>query len=173
VPRRRRPAFHRPSHRPWLEALEDSGLLSAGALDPTFGNGAGYVTTAVTNYNSFANAVRIQPDGKIIAAGTTNTGTSDNFAVARYNNAILLLLVILLFIFFTIFLLPLLLLVFWPYAALLLISGTSRLQPAGGGIAGVPPCGAAEFRLTCRRVHLYTIFGVGPAAVRIILERGS
>ena len=42
---RRRPAFRRPSHRLRLEALEDRCLLSAGALDPTFGNGAGYVIT--------------------------------------------------------------------------------------------------------------------------------
>jgi uncharacterized delta-60 repeat protein len=76
-----------------VEALEDRCLLSAGALDPTFGNGAGYVTTAVTNGEDIAHAVLIQPDGKIVAAGEGNTlskpGVSGPtlFAVARYNPA--------------------------------------------------------------------------------------
>jgi uncharacterized delta-60 repeat protein len=90
---RRRPAFHRPSCRPRLEALEDRCLLSAGALDPTFGNGAGYVTTSLTNSGDNANSVLIQPDGKIILVGdaTTVTGKGVNtqwiYAVglARYN----------------------------------------------------------------------------------------
>jgi uncharacterized delta-60 repeat protein len=85
--RRRRPAFR----RPLLEALEDRCLLSAGALDPTFGNGAGYVTTAGTNAWDAADAVLIQPDGKIVAAGNgfnnSKGGASspELFTVARYN----------------------------------------------------------------------------------------
>lgn len=43
-------------------------LAAAGGLDPTFGNG-GKVTTYVSNSNSFANAVAVQPDGKIVVAG--------------------------------------------------------------------------------------------------------
>src|SRR5437868_1555324 len=61
-----------PSHKPRLEVLEDRCLLSAGALDPTFGSGAGYVTTSVSNGDNGASAALIQPDGKILAAGTAN-----------------------------------------------------------------------------------------------------
>jgi uncharacterized delta-60 repeat protein len=82
---RRRPAFHRPSHRPRLEALEDRCLLSAGALDTTFGNGAGYVTTSISSGNDIARVALIQPDGKIVATGEANPSTGRSFAVARYN----------------------------------------------------------------------------------------
>jgi uncharacterized delta-60 repeat protein len=90
---RRRPAFHRPSCRPRLEALEERCLLSAGALDPTFGNGAGYVTTTLTNSNDDALSALIQPDGKIIAVGQAGTITrsrglyQETYAVGlvRYN----------------------------------------------------------------------------------------
>jgi uncharacterized delta-60 repeat protein len=71
-----------PSRRPHLEALEDRCLLSAGALDPTFGAGAGYVTTSLSRGSDVAWAVLIQPwDGKIVAAGTTSSG----MALTRYN----------------------------------------------------------------------------------------
>jgi uncharacterized delta-60 repeat protein len=85
---RRRPAFHRPSHRPRLEALEGRCLLSAGALDPTFGNGAGYVTTSPTTGADLARAALIQTDGKILAAGTVyvtkGSSSTEEFGVARY-----------------------------------------------------------------------------------------
>ena len=56
-----------------------------GTLDTSF-NGTGIVVTDLlgTNTNDFAYAASLQPDGKIVAAGAINTGTSD-FAVARYN----------------------------------------------------------------------------------------
>jgi uncharacterized delta-60 repeat protein len=80
------------SFRPRLEALEDRCLLSAGALDPTFGNGAGYVTTSPSNGNDSAFSALVQPDGKVVAAGTAdlvnakkNVLTAEDFAVARYN----------------------------------------------------------------------------------------
>jgi uncharacterized delta-60 repeat protein len=62
---------------------------AGGSLDPTFGNGAGYVATSVGTYGSGAEAVLIQPDGKILAAGTADLGTNDAvppevFAVVRY-----------------------------------------------------------------------------------------
>jgi uncharacterized delta-60 repeat protein len=90
---RRRPAFHRPSCRPRLEALEDRCLLSAGALDPTFGNGAGYATTSLTNSNDDGFSALIQPDGKIIAVGQAETITklrglyqaTYGVALVRYN----------------------------------------------------------------------------------------
>jgi uncharacterized delta-60 repeat protein len=82
VPRR----AHVSSVRPRLEALEDRCLLSAGSLDPTFGNGAGYVTTSTSAYDDGARTVLIQPNGDIVAVG--NAGTSSNtyeFGVERYN----------------------------------------------------------------------------------------
>jgi uncharacterized delta-60 repeat protein len=56
-----------------------------GDLDPGFGVG-GKITTNIGNIGG-ANAVRLQPDGKIVAAGQgdTNAGGRD-FALARYNN---------------------------------------------------------------------------------------
>jgi uncharacterized delta-60 repeat protein len=84
--------------RPRLEALEDRCLLNAGALDPTFGNGAGYVTTAVNSgANDQARAVLVQPSGNIVVAGvttvpvttTTKHGTTTStvlaFGVVTYN----------------------------------------------------------------------------------------
>jgi uncharacterized delta-60 repeat protein len=89
---RRRPTFHRPSCRPRLEALEDRRLLSAGALDTTFnpnGNPPGTVTTSLTSARDVAYVPLVQPDGKIVAAGTVlpkASGTSNwEFGVARYN----------------------------------------------------------------------------------------
>jgi uncharacterized delta-60 repeat protein len=86
---------HRPNYRLRLENLEDRCLLSAGALDPTFGNGAGYVSTSMTNYWNVAYVPLVQPDGKIVAVGDvlspepgTKKGTTithEVFGVARYN----------------------------------------------------------------------------------------
>src|SRR5262245_29949958 len=92
---RRRPAFRRPPQRPRVEALEGRSLLSAGALDPTFGHGAGYVITAQSSLNDDGEAVLSQPDGKIILAGQVTvsepgakkhtTTTHRVFGVVRYN----------------------------------------------------------------------------------------
>ncbi len=59
-----------------------------GSLDATF-DGDGIVTTAVSgtaigNSSSFFDVV-IQPDGKILAAGSASTGVNADFAVVRYN----------------------------------------------------------------------------------------
>jgi uncharacterized delta-60 repeat protein len=56
--------------RPRLEALEARALLNAGDLDLTFG-GTGAVMTAVgtPNNNSWAIAVAVQPDLKVVAVG--------------------------------------------------------------------------------------------------------
>lgn len=51
-----------------------------GALDSSFG-GDGRVTTAITGDHDLAFAVAIQPDGKIVLAGTANF---TRFALARY-----------------------------------------------------------------------------------------
>jgi uncharacterized delta-60 repeat protein len=57
-----------------------------GTLDTTFGTG-GWVTTRLsTDGGDNAHAVAIQPDGKIVTAGTAGEaeGSSGNFALARY-----------------------------------------------------------------------------------------
>jgi len=68
--------------RPALETLEGRALLTAGALDTTFGG-----TGTVVGMNGAANAVLIQPaDGKIIAAGfSPNSSGASQGALARYN----------------------------------------------------------------------------------------
>ncbi len=73
-----------------LELLEDRCLLAAGALDPSFNAGAfaGRQSIAFlgTNTSVVANAVAVQPDGKLVVAGTftfSNGGT--DFAVARFD----------------------------------------------------------------------------------------
>ena len=53
---------------------------SNGSLDSTF-DGDGIVTTSINSSGGLANAVAIQPDGKIITAG----GCAGDFAVVRYN----------------------------------------------------------------------------------------
>ena len=53
-----------------------------GILDPTFGTDG----VTVTNYGNYArfNDVALQDDGKIVAVGTTEVSSDDNFALARY-----------------------------------------------------------------------------------------
>jgi len=51
-----------------------------GLVDTSFG-GNGKV---VTDFNSTANAIALQPDGKIIAAGSLRGVTADDFAVVRF-----------------------------------------------------------------------------------------
>src|SRR5262245_14963658 len=84
-----------PPRKPQLEALEDRCLLSAGALDPTFGNGAGYVTTAPSKYYDGAGPSPSQRAGTLLAVGRfqaeepgakkRTTTTPSVFGVARYN----------------------------------------------------------------------------------------
>jgi uncharacterized delta-60 repeat protein len=70
-----------------LAGLIVSGALAAsgGALDPTFGNG-GKVVTAFggPSTGGFANAVAVQSNGQIVAAGLTDENGSKDFAVVRY-----------------------------------------------------------------------------------------
>jgi len=56
---------------------------AGGALDSAFGPG-GKVTTHF-NGNDLANAVALQPDGKIVVVGTSFGVTPPDFVVARYN----------------------------------------------------------------------------------------
>jgi uncharacterized delta-60 repeat protein len=56
-----------------------------GSLDTSFGNG-GKLTTAFGATTSFASGMTLQPDGKIVVAGTASVGTNtDDFVVARYD----------------------------------------------------------------------------------------
>ncbi len=73
-----RGSSRRPSFRPRLEELEDRCLLSAGALDPTFGNG-GIVTTSLTKNNDSASGVLLQSNGDLVPYGGSGT-----FELARY-----------------------------------------------------------------------------------------
>src|SRR5439155_3962777 len=56
-----------------------------GSLDTSFGT-RGDTATQIGNYDAAANAVLLQPDGKIVAAGHTSTSSANfNFALVRYN----------------------------------------------------------------------------------------
>lgn len=60
--------------------------LPDGTLNQNFGNG-GIVTTPFFGKGAAANAVAVQPDGKIVVAGfaIAANGVDEDFAVARYN----------------------------------------------------------------------------------------
>ena len=82
-----------PARRLTVEWLEDRLTPSTGGLlDPTFGSGGQVVSSFTNNYDS-AQAITVQPDGKIVIAGQTNVPGSGKkgsggflgFLVARYN----------------------------------------------------------------------------------------
>jgi uncharacterized delta-60 repeat protein len=54
-----------------------------GSLDPTFG-GDGKVTTGIGPSTNAGNAVALQPDGRLVVAGSMYNGTTYDFALARY-----------------------------------------------------------------------------------------
>jgi uncharacterized delta-60 repeat protein len=56
-----------------------------GALDPTFGGSGKIVTSFLPASADYAQAVALQTDGKIVAAGTSATGGASSFALARYS----------------------------------------------------------------------------------------
>jgi hypothetical protein len=58
---------------------------SPGDLDPSFGTG-GKVTTDFTGSTPFesVNALALQADGNLVAAGVVETGGLSDFALARY-----------------------------------------------------------------------------------------
>jgi uncharacterized delta-60 repeat protein len=58
---------------------------TSGTLDAGFGSG-GIVTTQIGSDADEANAVIIQPDGKILVSGFTNNGSNDDIALIRYND---------------------------------------------------------------------------------------
>ncbi len=54
-----------------------------GTLDPSFGSG-GKVITSVGVGGDRANAVAVQPDGKLVLVGNCSNGTNDDFCALRY-----------------------------------------------------------------------------------------
>jgi uncharacterized delta-60 repeat protein len=69
--------------------LEDRTLLNAGTLDSTFGTTGKVTTSFPPNTTGMAMAPAVQPDGKIVVAGTVSFvaggPTSTSIALARYN----------------------------------------------------------------------------------------
>jgi uncharacterized delta-60 repeat protein len=66
-------------------ALPTAAVAAAGDLDATFGSG-GKVATDLSGFNDRASAIAVQPDGKIVVAGTTNVfAPASAFLVTRYN----------------------------------------------------------------------------------------
>lgn len=63
--------------RPHLELLEDRNLLSAGAIDPTFGQNG----TTPPDFDAAATAVVVAGDGKIVVLGQTQVG----YEIRRYH----------------------------------------------------------------------------------------
>jgi uncharacterized delta-60 repeat protein len=61
-------------------------LDSNGAFDATFGGGDGAVFTDIGPGADRAHCVAIQPDGKIVTAGSSYNGSNDNFALIRYTS---------------------------------------------------------------------------------------
>ncbi len=55
-----------------------------GSLDTSF-DGDGKVTTDLLGYDDQGNEVTLQSDGKIVVAGSTDNGSDNDFALARYN----------------------------------------------------------------------------------------
>src|ERR1043165_4610168 len=59
------------------------GRFDGMKLDSSFGIN-GMVTTSLDSAHTAANAVEIQPDGKIVVAGSYKKGTAGDFILARY-----------------------------------------------------------------------------------------
>lgn len=68
-----------------LEQMESRTLLSAGALDTTFGGGTGMVLTDFAGGLDQAYAMVTLDDGKMLVAGRASNGFDLDFALARYN----------------------------------------------------------------------------------------
>ena len=58
-----------------------------GRLDPTFGNGGQVLTDLGASSGDIANALAIQPDGKIVVTGESDANGNVEYAVVRYTPA--------------------------------------------------------------------------------------
>ncbi len=57
-----------------------------GSLDSSFGH-SGVVTTPIGSSNDWGYGIAIQPDEKIVVAGSSNSGAGGNIAVVRYDSS--------------------------------------------------------------------------------------
>lgn len=60
-------------------------LNKNGSLDTTF-DLDGKVVTSISGTNDYANAIAVQPNGKIVVAGRSENGGNYDFSLARYNS---------------------------------------------------------------------------------------
>lgn len=67
-----------------LIIVPNQGRAAAGDLDLSFGTGGRVTTDFTVGENEFVNAVALQTDGKIVAAGGGSVSGNSNFALARY-----------------------------------------------------------------------------------------
>ncbi|RLJ65139.1 DUF4347 domain-containing protein [Sulfurisoma sediminicola] len=70
----------------WVGSNGDFALVrynTDGSLDTSF-DGDGMVTTAIGTYHDYGQSVTVQPDGKILVAGVSDSGNI-YFALVRYN----------------------------------------------------------------------------------------
>ena len=65
---------------------------TGGSLDTSFDTD-GKVTTAIGSSNDYALSIAIQSDGKIVAGGSSNNGSNDDFAIIRYGVSSVVVLV--------------------------------------------------------------------------------
>ena len=56
-----------------------------GNLDTTFGSGTGKIITAIGSGEDTARALAVQPDGKIVVAGSCSNRSDNDFCLARYD----------------------------------------------------------------------------------------
>lgn len=69
-----------------LLGIQPTGVWAAqGDLDPTFGTGGQVLTDFPGPASAKIADIVIQPDGKIVAAGMTNSSAGQDFALARYH----------------------------------------------------------------------------------------
>jgi uncharacterized delta-60 repeat protein len=70
-----------------LAAHRTAAIIVPGELDDTFGGSpvAGLVATDFFGVMDWVEALAVQPDGKIVAAGKANQGSTNNFGIARYH----------------------------------------------------------------------------------------
>ena len=69
----------------FVSVSENAFAAADDSLDTSFGTN-GKVTTAVGSGNEVIYSVILQSDGKIIAAGYSNNGSNNDFALVRYNS---------------------------------------------------------------------------------------
>src|SRR5207244_2135037 len=67
-----------------LQRLPLAAWASPGDLDPSFGTGGQVITPISSGYDA-ANALVVQPDGKLVAAGHAYNAGNIVFALVRYN----------------------------------------------------------------------------------------